>query len=129
MGKNGEILRLEVVKKGIAIGVLLLVMHKGVIWISISNILVAISSYYFNSRPNSKYLNYGLNEQIFDIAPSLLAAVAMALIVGCVPTIANSLAVTVLLQIVLGLILYMMLSFAINRETLMFMLKLMKLKR
>ena len=97
MGRSDLFLKLEIAKKVVGM-ILLLVTMK----ISVMAMAYSISSQIINSYPNWKLLGYSYLEQLRDILPSILLAIAMG---GCVSLVSflplGTLAI-LLLQILLG---------------------------
>ena len=107
MGRSDLFLRLEIAKKVVGMTLLLITMRISVMAMACSMIVSSISSQIINSYPNWKLLGYSYLEQLRDILPSILLAVAMG---GCVSLVSflplGNLA-TLLLQILLGEAIYL----------------------
>ena len=107
MGRSDLFLRLEIAKKVVGMTLLLITMRISVMAMACSMIVSSISSQIINSYPNWKLLGYSYLEQLRDILPSILLAVAMG---GCVSLVSflplGNLA-TLLLQILLGGTIYL----------------------
>ena len=71
-------------------------------------LISGLLSQIINSWPNRKLLNYGYLEQVKDILPAILLAVIMGVIVYCVSFIGLNSALTLLIQILLGMFVYLM---------------------
>lgn len=78
-GRSDMILRLEILKKIIAIGPLLLGVFVGIYWMLAGSVVVGVISYYFNARYSGDAIDYPLMEQIKDILPSFGVALIMSL--------------------------------------------------
>ena len=107
MGRSDLFLRLEIAKKVVGMILLLATIRISVMVMACSMIVSNISSQIINSYPNWKLLGYSYLEQLRDILPSILLAVAMG---GCVSLVSflplGNLA-TLLLQILLGGAIYL----------------------
>ena len=77
-GRSDLFLKLEIVKKIIAIGPLLLGIFIDIDWMLWGWVCTSIFDYYLNSYYSGKYLKYSTWNQIKDILPSLGIAIVMA---------------------------------------------------
>lgn len=80
-GRSDLFLKLEVIKKIIAIGPLLLGIFVGIYWMLIGSVFTSIFAYYLNAYYSGPFLNYSIKGQIMDILPSFGVALLMAMIV------------------------------------------------
>lgn len=87
-GRSDLFLKLEIIKKCIAIIPLLLGIFINIYWMLISSVITGWVSYYLNAYYSGPYLNYSVWAQIKDIMPSMSLALGMAIVVyfiGCLP--------------------------------------------
>ena len=77
-GRTDLFLKLEIMKKIIAIGPLLLGVFVGIYWMLIGSLVTSIIAYYLNAYYSGPFLNYSIKEQVKDILPSLFVALSMA---------------------------------------------------
>lgn len=110
MGKSDIFLKLEIVKKSIGFILLIVTLWYGPLWIAVGILINTLISAIINAYPNRKLLNYSLREQIFDIVPSMVMSVVMAICVILVKQIGLSDIFTLFVQIVLGIAIYLLLS-------------------
>lgn len=108
LGRSDIYLRLEIIKK--IVGVLLLL---STMWISVKamaySLLVSnITSQIINSWPNRKLLTYSYLEQLKDILPQIILSVVMGGIVYLLGLIYVNDYVTLFLQIVCGIVIYLL---------------------
>lgn len=80
-GRSDLFLKLEIIKKIIAIGPLLLGIFVNIFWMLGGGFLTGLFAYYLNAYYSGPFLEYSMKEQIQDILPSFFIALAMALIV------------------------------------------------
>ena len=80
-GRSDLFLKLEILKKIVTIGPLLLGIFVGIYWMLIGSVLTGFFNYYLNARYSGPFLNYSIIEQIKDILPSFGIAITMAAIV------------------------------------------------
>lgn len=110
MGRSDIFLKLEIFKKVLGLIMLLISMWFGVTVIAWCLFLTSLLSQLINSSPNKKLLNYGYLEQLKDMLPNLACAAAMALGVYALQFLGLGAAVTLVLQIGAGVVLYLALS-------------------
>ena len=106
MGRSDWFLRLEIIKKIVGLAILLSTMWFGVMAMAYSLLLSSVLSQIINSWPNRKLLKYGYLEQVRDFAPGILLAVLMGICVHFVEYMSLPMIVTLVIQIVLGAIIY-----------------------
>lgn len=103
-GRSDLFLRLEIIKKIIAIGPLLLGIFVDIYWMLAGTCVTGILSYYLNAYYSGPFLNYSIKEQVKDILPSFGVAVAMAVPVYAMSFIPLNPFILLPLQIVAGAI-------------------------
>lgn len=106
MGRSDLFLRMEIIKKIVGITVLLSTMWWGVMIMAYSLLLSGVIGTFINAFPNRKLLNYTYKEQIKDILPSAVLASFMGIIVFCVQFLGLNDIVTLLIQVPLGALIY-----------------------
>ena len=80
-GRSDLFLRLEIIKKCVAVGPLLLGIFIDIYWMLIGSVLTGWFAYYLNAYYSGPYLNYSVLSQLKDILPSMLLALGMAVTV------------------------------------------------
>lgn len=80
-GRSDLFLKLEIIKKAIAIGPLLIGIFVDIYWMLAGSVIVGFISYYLNARYSGPFINYSIREQIKDILPSFSTSFAMMVIV------------------------------------------------
>lgn len=101
-GRSDLFLKLEIIKKVIAVGPLLLGVFVDIYWMLSGTFFTGIISYYLNAYYSGPYLNYSIKEQVKDILPSLGVALAMAVPVYAMSFIPLNPFILLPLQIVVG---------------------------
>lgn len=101
-GRSDLFLKLEIVKKIIAIGPLLLGVFVDIYWMLGGSVLTGFISYYLNAYYSGPFLNYSIKEQVKDIFPSFGVALAMAIPVFFMSYIPMNPFVLLPLQILVG---------------------------
>lgn len=126
MGRSDWFLRLEIIKKIVGLAILLSTMWFGVMAMAYSLLLSSVLSQIINSWPNRKLLKYGYLEQVRDFAPGILLAVLMGICVHFVEYMSLPMIVTLVIQIVLGSIIYIVGSAILKLEEFQYLLEMIK---
>lgn len=116
MGRSDFFLKLEIIKKVMGLALLLFTMRISVMAMAYILIVSGILSQIINSWPNWKLLNYNYFEQLRDILPSIIIAVGMGICVYFISFIPMPTIVTLLIQIVIGAVIYIGVSAALKLE-------------
>lgn len=101
-GRSDLFLKLEIIKKIVAIGPLMLGVFINIYWMLGGSVIVGFFNYYLNAYYSGPFLNYSIKEQVRDILPSFGVAVAMAIPVFAMSFIPINSYLLLLLQIVVG---------------------------
>jgi len=80
-GRSDLFLRLEIIKKALAIPVIIVGVFLGIPALLWGMVVLSVVSYFINGYYSGRLINYPVREQIFDIAPSLLVAGGVSLFV------------------------------------------------
>ena len=128
MGRSDLFLILEIVKKVVGLVVMFSTIWFGVMVMAYSLLFTSIVSQIINSWPNKKLMNYSYLEQLKDILPGILLAVFMGICVKLIEflPLGLPLAVTLILQILLGVTIYMSLSKLFKLESFEYLLSIAK---
>lgn len=110
MGRSDLFLKLEILKKVVGIIALLSTMWISVMAMAYSLLAVSVLSQIINSWPNKKLMDYSYLEQLRDMLPQMLIAIVMGACVYCVNFFELSLIITLIIQVVVGAIVYILLS-------------------
>ena len=108
IGRSDLYLKLEIIKKsyGLVALIIAVVFFNSPIAIAMTAAVTAFISFFVNALPNKKLIDYSYFEQLRDIMPSFLSAAFMCaavMLVGCLDL--NG-AILLLLQIVVGAVVY-----------------------
>ena len=103
-GRSDLFLKLEIIKKIVGIGPLLLGIFVNIYWMLAGTLVTSLISYYLNAYYSGPFLNYSIKEQVKDILPSFGVAVAMAVPVFAMSFIPLHPFILLPLQIVAGAI-------------------------
>jgi len=126
LGRSDLFLKLEVIKKVVGMIALLCTMHLGVMVMAYSLIFTSITSQIINSWPNKKLLNYPYLEQLKDILPGILLAVFMGASVSLVSLLGLPDLLTLVIQVPLGAITYILLSIVFKLESFGYLLAIIR---
>lgn len=80
-GRSDLFLRLEIIKKVIAIGPILIGIFFSIYWMLATSVITSIFALYLNAYCSGPFLDYSIKEQISDIFPSFIIASIMLLVV------------------------------------------------
>ena len=116
LGRSDYFLKLEITKKMVGMVLLLSSMWFGVTAMAYTLLVSSFLSQIINSWPNRKLLNYGYLEQIKDILPGIILAIFMGICVNFVSLFNLSSVLTLLIQIPLGTIIYIVASALLHLE-------------
>ena len=126
MGRSDLFLKLEILKKIIGIAAILISMWFGVMWMAYSLIITTIISQIINAFPNKTLLNYSYLDQVKDMLPQIILSIIMGVVVFLVSFIALSDIFTLILQVVIGAIIYISLSCILKFESFVYILNIGK---
>lgn len=126
MGRSDIFLKLEIIKKTIGIIALVISIPFGILFMVIMKIITSITSSFINSYPNKKLLNYSYIEQWKDISKSFIISVVMMLIVYAMNYIKINIYILLLIQIIIGSIIYFGISYVSKSDSLMYVTNILK---
>lgn len=106
MGRSDLFLKLEIIKKTVGLIALAVTAPISVMAMGYSLLFMSLASQIINSWPNKKLLNYGYLEQLKDILPGILLAVAMGCCIYPIQWIGLSDIVTLCIQVPFGAVIY-----------------------
>ena len=101
-GRSDLFLKLEIIKKIVGVGPLLLGIFVNIYWMLTGTLISSLIGYYLNAYYSGPFLNYSIKEQVKDILPSFGVAVAMAVPVYAMSFIPLNPFILLPLQIVVG---------------------------
>ena len=103
-GRSDLFLKLEIIKKIIAIVPLVFGIFVNIYWMLGCSVVTGFIAYYLNAYYSGPFLNYSIKEQVIDILPSFGIAIIMAVPVFAMSLIPMSPYIILPLQIVVGAI-------------------------
>lgn len=126
MGRSDLFLKLEIIKKTIGLIILLIAMRYGVFAIAASLLIYNIIAQILNSSPNWKLLGYTYFEQLKDIFTYIVLSCLMAVIIYPISFLGLADIFTLILQIVVGAIVYLIFSKIFKVEAFYYVLNTVK---
>lgn len=106
MGRSDITLKIDFIKKALGISVLIITIPMGILSMMIGRIIVSVLSLFINAIPNKKLLDYDLGEQIKDIFPYFALSLFMFFAVWGITLAGLNYYLTLLIQVVLGVVIY-----------------------
>lgn len=112
MGRSDIFLKLEIIKKTIGLGALVVAVFcfNSPIAIAMTGVFTTFTSCFINAYPNKKLIGYSYMEQMKDLLPSFLLSVFMLLCVLLVERLGLGTIATLCVQIVIGVAVYIGMS-------------------
>lgn len=126
MGRSDLFLILELIKKAVGISALLVTMRMGVYPMALSLLVTSVLSQIINSWPNSHLLNYSYLRQLADLLPTILLAALMGACVYPVALLGLSDIVTLIIQVPLGVLVYVLGSKLLRIDSFEYLLSIAK---
>ena len=119
LGRSDLFLKLEIIKKsyGIVAITIAVLCFESPIAIAATGVVTAFLSFFVNAFPNKKLLGYSFFEQVRDILPQLLLSVLVFVAATCVSLFALPSIATILLQIVVGIAVYLLGSLILRLQS------------
>jgi O-antigen/teichoic acid export membrane protein len=122
MGRSDIYLKLEIVKKVVGMFILVITLFMGIYALVLGEVLAGIISSFINAYPNKNLLNYGYLEQLKDVLPSLCLSAVMGFIISLIYLFNFTYLVTIIIQIVMGIFIYLSLAKIFKFECLTYLL-------
>lgn len=126
MGRSDLFLKLEVIKKFIGMILLLITMNISVMAMAYSLLISGLISQVINSWPNRYLLKYSYIDQIKDILPNIVTALIMGVFVYFINYLNLSVLVSLMVQIILGGIIYLVLSIFTKNDSFIYLINILK---
>ena len=126
MGRSDVFLVLEIVKKALETCVLLFTLRYGVFAMALGQLFSSVAAQVINAWPNRKLLDYPYLRQIGDMLPAILLSAGMGALVWCVTRLGLPDLLTLLLQVPLGVALYVLGAWALKLDSFTYILEILK---
>lgn len=108
-GRSDLFLKLEIIKKIVAILPLVLGILVDIYWMLWCSVLTGIFAYYLNSYYSGKLLNYSIFQQIKDISPSMAIALIMSALIHLITYMSISPMIQLATQLLAGMVILILL--------------------
>ncbi len=126
MGRSDVFLKLEIVKKIVGIATIIITMNISVMAMAYGLLFTSVACQIINSWPNKKLLKYNYLEQLKDILPTLISASLMGIIIYMFTYLKLNSVIILLMQMIVGLVLYIVISVIIRNETFYYLASIIK---
>ncbi|MFJ8266843.1 lipopolysaccharide biosynthesis protein [Peribacillus asahii] len=126
LGRSDIYLKLEIIKKALGLAILGVTIFYGVYAIALGAVVSSIISTIINTYPNQKLLNYHYKEQLKDIIPSLILSLIMGSVVYLINFIDFNVAITLIIQVIVGALVYVGLAYLFKLECFQYLVETMK---
>ncbi|MBQ9886455.1 MAG: lipopolysaccharide biosynthesis protein [Lachnospiraceae bacterium] len=128
VGRSDIFLKLEIIKKTIGIIGLLIGIRYNVYVLVIAKAAIDFVCTFINAWPNKKLLNYSIVEQWRDILPSMALSIVMGVCVYFVQFAIKGNVLTLLVQLIVGAVIYIGLAKLLKMESFAYLLDIIKSK-
>ena len=127
IGRSDMFLKLEIIKKSYGLIALIIAVFcfNSPMAIAMTAIITGFLSFFVNAAPNKKLINYSYAEQMRDLVPSFLAAVIMCAAVLAVGLLKLNTIATLLIQVIVGVGIYLTLSAAFKLKPFLIILNML----
>lgn len=131
IGRSDIILKLEIIKKSMYFTVIFLfvMLTDSPEMLAVSSIVCTLIATVVNTIPNRTLIGYNYHEQVKDILPNIVLACVMGVVVLVMNQIPLSAFVVLILQIMVGAVVYVALSIVTKNEQFSYLLHMLKHRR
>ena len=126
MGRSDLFLILEIIKKALGLVLLVMTVKLGAYAMAVSLFVMTLICQFINAWPNRKLLDYPFISQLRDLMPALLLSVLMGACVYPISLLNLSDWLTLPLQVLVGVLVYVAVSAVFKVESFGYMLALLK---
>lgn len=128
MGRSDLILKMEIIKKVayFAIVILFILLFDDPIMLAASEILCYIVATVVNVYPNKKLIKFKYKYLFTDMLPNLIISVVVCVAVYAMNSIKLHSALVLVLQVLIGALIYILLNLIIKNENLFYLLNIIK---
>lgn len=128
LGNSDIFLKIEIIKKIIGIIIIVITMQMGVMAMTYGLLATCILSFFINAYPNKRLLDYSIQELLKDIAPSIVMAIIMCIIVMCFNRLQCNTILLFIIQIFVGVVSYVVLSKIFKIEEMSYLIEIIQRK-
>ena len=116
VGRADTLLKMEFLKRPAMFAILIATMFISPLAIAVGQLVYSILAFVVNAYPNRKYIGYPIWQQMKDVGKNFLISLVMAIVVYLLGTLGLNMYVSVVLQVVTGVLLYYVMSRTLNKE-------------
>ena len=126
VGRSDIFLKLEIIKKVLETGILLVTMRYGVMAITLGLLASGFASIVINAWPNRRLLELPFTRQLLDVLPALLLSLGMAAAIWPVTLLGLPDAVRLLIMVPAGVLVYVGVSALLKLDSFTYVLEIAK---
>lgn len=126
IGRSDIYLKMEIAKKIIGIGLLVLFMKRGVMAVAISDVVAVTASAIVSVIPNKRLIGYSYIEQIKDLLPSILLSAIMGMLIYPIKMLHIQAFFIFVLQVIVGILSYYVMSKVSRNEAFIYLQGILK---
>lgn len=126
LGRSDLFLKLELLKKLLGTVILVLSLRYGIVAMLLLKALDEFLCTFLNAWPLRRLIGYGAGEQYLDMLPSAASALLMGAAVLKLSQVTESAGFALLIQIAAGVLIYVLLSLILNRESVRYLWKILR---
>lgn len=128
IGRSDVYLQIQTIQKllGVVIIAITVFCFNSVIAIAVGEIIAYLIFAFINVFPNKKLLGYTIKEYIADIMPQMALSIIMGVIVTAITVLSLSILTTLLLQIFLGAVIYIVMAWGLRLDSFTYILNLLR---
>ena len=126
VGRSDIFLKLEIIKKVLETGILLVTMRYGVMAITLGLLASGFASIVINAWPNRRLLDLPFTRQLLDVLPALLLSLGMAAAIWPVTLLGVHDVVKLLIMVPAGVLIYVGVSALLKLDSFTYVLEIAK---
>lgn len=104
-GRSDLFLKLEIIKKGLAVGPICLGIFLGIEYMLLGSVINGFIAYYLNARYSKGMINYSVLEQVKDILPTFIVSLCVAAVMWSITLLEVNNYLLLLIQCIVGTLL------------------------
>ena len=131
IGRSGTFLRMQIIKMGINMILLMLALPHGVFAVALSGLISTIPTCIINTYPSWKYIGCGLLSQLKAMFPAVAYTIPMAVVVLAIPSFYQRSQIFLLvLQVFFGVVIYIAVAAVFHSDSLFYLVgKIKRIRR
>lgn len=128
VGRADTLLKMEFIKRPAMFAILIATMFISPLAIAVGQLVYSILAFVVNAYPNRKYIGYPIIQQLKDVGMNFALSLTMAIAVYSVSYVVSDMYICVLIQIILGALIYYILSRTFNKSDYSYVVEFVKNK-